>query len=545
MIKRKTGIIAFGAALVLMAGCSTGKEANKNTANSTVTEEQVLKVGIESELSTADVSLAMDNTACSVMSQVGEGLFSFDVNGEAKAALAQEKVEPTNDGMTYTFTLREGATWSNGDPITAQDFEYSWKRTVAPDTASPQAYYFEGIKNAKAISAGEKDPDELGVKALDEHTLEVELAYPMSYFQQLLAVPAFYPLNQTFVEEHADSYGTTAETTLFNGPFVMVGWDGLNNSWTYEKNTAYWDKENVALDKVEVEVIKEINTGKNLFDAEQLDFVKITGDIVAQEKENPALTIRELPGTYYIQLNTETTLFANKKARQAVALALDSEKLANNVLNDGSKKALGFVPTGFVSQDSGKDFAEEIGDINPVDLTEAASLWEEAKKEVGLSEAEVNILCSDSDNAKKISEFMQGSLMETLSGLKVTISAVPFNNRLEKSRSGEFDIVLGGWTPVYADPIDFLNLLQSENSNNFGRWNNQKFDGLLADANKTYANDYQKRWQVMQEADQLVAEEAPLIPLYQITEAYLVNEKVDGLTFGPLGSICYKNVSIK
>ncbi len=481
--------------VLLLSGCgSVGKETKKQ-------EQQVLRVGIDSELSTADVSLAMDNTAADVMSQVGEGLFSFDEKGEAKPALATEKVQPSNDGLSYTFTIRKDAKWSNGEPITANDFEYSWKRTVDPKTASPQAYYFEGLKNYRAIVDGGKSKEELGVTAIDDHTLEVELSYPMSYFQQLLAVPAFYPLNEAFVEKTGKNYGTSAESTLYNGAFTLEGWDGTNNTWSYVKNKNYWDQANVSLDKVDVQVVKEVNTGKNLFEGKELDVVKISGEIVAQEQDNAALKIREIPGTYYIQLNTQKDLLANKNARRAIALSLNSERLAKK-------------------------------------------LWQTAKKELGIEKAELTILSSDTENAKKISEYVQGALADNLENLTVNVSPVPFNNRLEKSRSGDFDIVVGGWTPVYADPIDFLNLLQSKNSNNFGKWSNKTFDQLLQEANVTYANKYEERWKTLQKADQLVAEEAPLVPLYQLTEARLVADSVQNLVYGPLGSGYYKSVSI-
>lgn len=524
--------------VLLLSGCgSVGKETKKQ-------EQQVLRVGIDSELSTADVSLAMDNTAADVMSQVGEGLFSFDEKGEAKPALATEKVQPSNDGLSYTFTIRKDAKWSNGEPITANDFEYSWKRTVDPKTASPQAYYFEGLKNYRAIVDGGKSKEELGVTAIDDHTLEVELSYPMSYFQQLLAVPAFYPLNEAFVEKTGKNYGTSAESTLYNGAFTLEGWDGTNNTWSYVKNKNYWDQANVSLDKVDVQVVKEVNTGKNLFEGKELDVVKISGEIVAQEQDNAALKIREIPGTYYIQLNTQKDLLANKNARRAIALSLNSERLAKNVLNDGSKKALGFVPTGFTNQETQKDFAEELGDLNPSEPEKAKELWQTAKKELGIEKAELTILSSDTENAKKISEYVQGALADNLENLTVNVSPVPFNNRLEKSRSGDFDIVVGGWTPVYADPIDFLNLLQSKNSNNFGKWSNKTFNQLLQEANVTYANKYEERWKTLQKADQLVAEEAPLVPLYQLTEARLVADSVQNLVYGPLGSGYYKSVSI-
>lgn len=256
------------------------------------------------------------------------------------------------------------------------------------------------------------------------------------------------------------------------------------------------------------------------------------------------MKIREIPGTYYIQLNTQKDLLANKNARRAIALSLNSERLAKNVLNDGSKKALGFVPTGFTNQETQKDFAEELGDLNPSEPEKAKELWQTAKKELGIEKAELTILSSDTENAKKISEYVQGALADNLENLTVNVSPVPFNNRLEKSRSGDFDIVVGGWTPVYADPIDFLNLLQSKNSNNFGKWSNKTFDQLLQEANVTYANKYEERWKTLQKADQLVAEEAPLVPLYQLTEARLVDDSVQNLVYGPLGSGYYKSVSI-
>lgn len=413
-----------------------------------------------------------------------------------------------------------------------------------PKNSFPQAYYFEGLKNYRAIVDGGKSKEELGVTAIDDHTLEVELSYPMSYFQQLLAVPAFYPLNEAFVEKTGKNYGTSAESTLYNGAFTLEGWDGTNNTWSYVKNKNYWDQANVSLDKVDVQVVKEVNTGKNLFEGKELDVVKISGEIVAQEQDNAALKIREIPGTYYIQLNTQKDLLANKNARRAIALSLNSERLAKNVLNDGSKKALGFVPTGFTNQETQKDFAEELGDLNPSEPEKAKELWQMAKKELGIEKAELTILSSDTENAKKISEYVQGALADNLENLTVNVSPVPFNNRLEKSRSGDFDIVVGGWTPVYADPIDFLNLLQSKNSNNFGKWSNKTFDQLLQEANVTYANKYEERWKTLQKADQLVAEEAPLVPLYQLTEARLVDDSVQNLVYGPLGSGYYKSVSI-
>ncbi len=535
--KKMIGLLLVGS--LLLVGCSSKKPEDKTSGKKE--DKQTISVASASELSTGDVSLAMDNTAVQAVSQFGEGLYAFDGNGKAVPALAKEVVEPTNKGLTYEFELRE-ANWSNGKKITAQDFEYSWKRTVDKKTASPQAYYFSGIKNYQKIADGELEADKLGIKAVDDKTIEVTLEYPMSYFLELLAVPAFYPLNQEYVEEKGAKFGTDSENILYNGPYTMVGWSGTNNEWSYEKNKEYWDKEQVNFDKINVTVIKEGSTAQNMFDSGQLDEVSISGDLVAQYKDSPNLAIRSVPGTYYIELNTKNGLFDNVKARQAVALSLDSKTLAEDVLRDGSLESPGFVPKGFISNTTKKDFAEEVGQIAKSDKKQGQSLWTEAKKELGKDKLTISILCSDTDNAKKISEYVQGALNDNLDGLTVDVKAVPFNNRLEMSRKGEFDIVLGGWTPVFADPVDFLNLLTAKNSNNFGQWDHPKFNQLIDQVNGEFANDYDKRWELMMEADKIVSEEAPLVPLFQISESYLISDKISNFKPGPLGPVYYKDL---
>lgn len=536
-MEKKKIVVLLCISLLVLVGCSSKKESEeKNTK-----EDKIISVGSASELSTGDVSLAMDNTAVQAVSQFGEGLYAFDEEGKAMPALAENIVEPTENGLVYKFKIRE-ASWSNGEKIKAKDFEYSWKRTVDPKTASPQAYYFSGIKNYEKIANSELEPKELGVKAVDDSTLEVTLEYPMSYFLELLAVAAFYPLNQEFVEEKGENYGTDSENILYNGAYIMSGWTGTNTEWAYEKNDNYWNKDKVNFNKVNVTVMKEENTAQNMFDSGQLDEVSVNGDIVDQYKDSPNLHIRNVPGTYYIQLNTQDNVFSNIKARQAIALSLDSKVLAQNVLRDGSTKSIGFVPKGFLNAETSKDFAEEVGDLVESDLKEAKKLWAEAMKEVGKDEITLAILCSDTDNAKKISEYIQGALNENLEGLTVEIKAVPFNNRLEMSRNGDFDIVLGGWTPVFADPVDFLNLLTENNSNNFGKWNHPKFNELINKVNGEFANDNDKRWELMMEADRIVSEEAPLIPLFQLSESYLISDKISNFKPGPLGPIYYKDL---
>ncbi len=440
--------------------------------------------------------------------------------------------------------MREDGKWSNGDNVTAKDFVYSWQRTVDPATAAEQSYYFEGIKNYEAIAKGELPSTELGIKAVNDYELELTLEHPIPYINSLIAIPAFFPMNEKFVEEQGDKFGTSSETTLSNGPFTLEDWNGTSMSWKYVKNDQYREKDAVNLDEVQMQVIKETSSGINLFKDGQLDDLVINGEFVAHEQDNEALQIREMPGTYYISYNTKKEILSNLKAREAISLVIDSDQIAKNVLNDGSKKATGFVPFGFTNADSGEDFSKDAGELTKTDVKKAKALWTEAKAELGIDGGEITILASDIDSSKKVSEYLQGVIAENLDGLTVKVNAVPFKNRLERSRSGDFDIVLGGWTPVYADPIDFLNLFKSSNSNNFGQWNNAQYDQLLKEASEDYALDNQKRWDSMLKAQELLFTEHPVTPLYQISEVHLVNPKVKGLELGPLGSPYYKKVSI-
>nr|WP_232503018.1 peptide ABC transporter substrate-binding protein [Lacticaseibacillus paracasei] len=220
-------------ATLLLAAC--GKQSAPETHDS-------INIGESAALSTADNSQAMDNTSSDVMEQVGEGLYDFTAKGTLKEALATNMPKATNGGKTYTFNLRRDAKWSNGDPVTAQDFVYSWRRTVDPKTKSPQAYYFDGVKNYSEITARKKSPNTLGIQAVGKYKLVVTLDHAMPYFPSVLAVNASFPLNQKYVEKEGKKYGTDSSHTLYNGAYTLTNWNGSSDSWTYSKNKYYWNK---------------------------------------------------------------------------------------------------------------------------------------------------------------------------------------------------------------------------------------------------------------------------------------------------------------
>lgn len=251
---------------------TSSEETDEGSEGGEATGEQVFNMIETAEIPTGDPSLATDAASFIVFGQTMEGLYVLDENDTPVPAIADGEPEISEDGKVYTFKLREDAEWSNGDPVTANDFVYSWQRAVNPETGSEYAYMFSGIiENATEIMNGDKDPEELKAEAIDDYTLEVTLEQPVEYLDSLLAFGTYLPLNEAFVEEQGDSFGTNSDTMLANGPFVLTEWDGSGLTWKYVRNDHYYDKENVALDEVNVQVAKEPSTAVNLFETGEAD----------------------------------------------------------------------------------------------------------------------------------------------------------------------------------------------------------------------------------------------------------------------------------
>lgn len=543
-MKKNVMLGAITSSLILFAGCSSNNLDSTNS-NKQKNNKQLLSVVESAELPTMDISKAVDVVSFSAISQTMEGLYEFNDDSIPQAALAKEVVEPTNDGLTYTISLREDGKWSNGDPVTAHDFVYSWQRTVNPVTSSEYAYLFSGIVNADAITKGEKKPEELGVKALDDYTIEISLEKPIPYLNSLLAKPTFYPQNKKAVEEFGDNYATSSENLVYNGAFKLDQWDGTNTTWNYIKNDQYREKKHVSLDEINVTVVKENGTSLNMYQADEVDIIPVKGEFAQQQKDNADFIVREYPSSYYIQYNFKNKLASNKNLRKAIGYSINSKEIADTILGDGSKEINGFVATGILNPKTGKDFAEESGKLTEFNQEKAQEYWKKAKLELGNTPLNFTLLASDTDSAKKLAEYVQGQLESTLDGLKINVSAIPFSNRLDKMSNGDFEIVLAGWSATFADPVDFLQLANVDASMNFGKWNNEEYGKIMNDVTNTYAADSDKRWESMIEAHKLMMEELPYQPLYQSSEAFLVKPKVKGLVYRALGSPYYKNVTVE
>lgn len=529
---KKRLVASLAIATLLLGACST----TGNKKESTTDTKQVIEVSTPGELSTLDSGQYSDVNSSDMIGQVTEGLYRTNKDGDPELALAAEKPTVSEDGKTYTFKLKD-TTWSNGDPVTANDFVYAYQYVVDPANASSSSNRMDIFKNASKIRRGEASVDTLGVKALDDKTLQIELESPITYLDQVLVGTPFMPKNAAFAKEKGKSYGTTTENFVGNGPFVIEDWTGTNESWKLVKNPKYWDADNVKLDEVDVQVVKEVGTGVNLFETQALDFTTLSDTYAKQYKDNKNAHYVPKSLVGYLSANQKREVTGNVKVRQAIMQAIDKKAFAEDILGDGSTALNGFVPANFAKDPkTGEDFRKENGDLLPYNVEQAQKLWAEAKQELGQDEITLEVLSADTAAAKKTIEFIQGQLEQNLSGLKINLKSVPLQNRLDLQTQGDFDIAFGTWTPDYADPINFLEFYDSKGGLNTSGYVSESYDQGLEEARTTLANDPEARWDKLKELEkQLVETDTAVIPLYQGAVAYLQSDQLKDLQIYPFG----------
>ena len=539
--KIKNSALTLGmATALLLSGCNFSNSTEKDDEDKKV--GQTLNVTEPADIPTLDSTKAHDGIAFTVLNNINEGLYRQDENNLPIKALATEH-EESEDKVVHTFTLRD-AKWSNGEPVTAQDFEYAWKRVMKDN--SPYAFMFvtAGIKNAEAILNAEKDADELGIKAIDEKTLEVTLEAANPLFQTLLTFPTFLPQNQKFVEEKGDQYALEADGVLFNGPFKLVEWTH-EQGWKYEKNEDYWDAKEVKLDNINVYVVKDPSTGSNLYETEKVDRVELSSALVDQYKDDANFQTMQESGLVFLRFNHNHPVLGNKEIRRAINMAIDKKGLTDVILKDGSSPLNGVVPAGFYNSPDNKDYRELNGDFNTGTVEEAQEAWTKGLKETGQKDVTVSINIADSDDHKKVAEYIQAQLEDNLPGMKLEIKAVPFAQRLEIEKAIEYDLSLSSWGPDYSDPMTYLDMWLKDGSANRMDYYNPELDKLVAQAR--IESDLAKRYEMLLALEKILLEEdAAIAPLYQEGESILIREKIKGVLVHPTGAeFSYKWASIE
>ena len=529
----KLAKIAAAGSVAALCALTLGACGSKSSDSAS---KQVLNWNESAELPTMDLSKATDVVSFDTLNNTMEGLYRLGKDSKIEPGLAT-KTKVSSDGLTYTFTLRKDAKWSNGDKVTAKDFVYSWRRTLDPKTNSQYAYLFEGIKNATDVMNGKKSTKEVGVKADGDYKLVVTLDKQIPYFKLLMGFPTFFPQNQKAVEKYGSKYGTASKYMCYDGPFNLTKWTGTNLSWSLKKSDNYWDKKNVKLDFINFKVNKSNSTAYNLYQSGKLDATSLSAEQAKQLKGQSGYTVRQAASTFYFQYNQTKPEFQNKKIRQAISMAIDRKEFVNKVLGNGSIPAKGLVSTGLATR-NGKDFADAsyVKDGVTVNLAKAKKLWAEGLKEIGKDSLTFGLLSDDTDAAKKTTEFIQSAIESNLKGAKVECANVPFKTRLNRTNQGQFDIVISAWGADFADPISFLDMFTSNNSYNAGKWKNAQYDKLIEASKSTDAGNSGKRWDDLVSAEKILIQEQGISPLYQQATAWMVKPKVKGVIYNSAGA---------
>lgn len=536
MLKKKISILALVLALMLtVTACGGNKGGNTggtDAANGGDKESEViLRANNGSEPGSLDPQLAMGTHESWILDHTFEGLMKYDQEGKLVPGMAVDFPEISEDGLTYVYTIRDDVKWSNGDPVTAKDFEFTWKRLADPETAAEYAYQLYYVAGAQEFNEGTGSRDDVGVKALDGNKLEVKLKAMTPFFDGLTAFYSLFPVNEKVVTENPD-WAKDASTLVSNGPFNMATWEH-DSKITIRKNDNYYNKDLVKIGGIDFDIIVEKTTEWAKFESGELDIVVTPADEVTSKmikEKDEALIVGDYLGIENYNINTKVTPFNNEKVRKALSMSLDRKVIVENVRQMGDTPAEGLVPFGLIGPD-GKDFREVNGNLIVENLEEAKKLFEEGLKEEGMTLADFNakkfvLIYNTNETHKKVTQALQEMWKQNL-GIEIQIENMDFQVKLDRERSGDFAISRSGWIGDYLDPMTMLDLWVTGASKNDANYSNLEFDRLIASAKAP--TNLEDRWQDLADAEKLQVSEQPTIPLYFNKMRYVVNPSLKGV----------------
>lgn len=518
-------------ATLSLVGCGNNGVSDPSGDNG---EEKSLTLNARTEPPSLDSSLATDSTSFEILRVLMEGLVRLDENDKVvEGSGMAESWEISDDEITYTFSLKDGITWSNGDPVVAGDFEYAWKKVLAPETAADYAYQLFCLENGEAYSSGKANADKVGVKALDEKTLEVKLQAPTPYFLQLTAFGCYYPINQSVAEANSEWAGE-ASTYVGNGPFTLKSWEH-DNEVVVEKNPNYWNKDAVKLSDITWIMVNDDNTAYQLYKNEEIDMDIAPHELTAELIESGDATSVPVLGTYIYIFNNEDEIFSNINIRKAFSYAIDREAIVNEVTKGGQLPATGFVPPGS-SSDIGVEFREYNGNLIG-SISEAKGYLEKGIAELGLDKLPtVTLSYNTNEGHQKIAEAVQAMWQENL-GVNVELQNQEWKVYLETLSNGDFQIGRYGWLGDFMDPMTFLDMFVTNGGNNDSKYSSDIYDNGLATAKST--GDQQIRLEAMSKSEKALMEDAGTAPIYFYTKVLLQQDYVKGVVLHGDGALDY------
>jgi oligopeptide transport system substrate-binding protein len=529
------------AVIVLMlsfAGCGTKQ------APAPAVQPKVIRYNVGADFRSLDPQLIADTTSSAAAYQLFDGLVRQGAGGIQPAVA--ERWDVSDHGNRYTFYLRENAKWSNGDPVTAGDFVYAWTRGLDPATGSQyahQLYYIKGgrtlnqAKDAPGVEAAKRN---LGLRAVDEKTLEVTLESPAPYWLDLTATPTYFPVHRATVAQNQD-WALSPASLIANGPFKLQSWAPKQKA-VFVKNDQYWNAASVKLNQLELYFVEDQTTALELFENGQMEMIQSppAAELPRLRKEG-RLQFAPTFGTYFYYFNSKLRPFDDPRVRQALSMAIDRKAIVENVTKEGQRPAVGWVPYG-ARDESGADFREHAGDLLPFDVERAKRLLAEAGYPNGQGFPTMELLHNTAEGHRAVAEALIEMWRRNLGITSIRVTSMEWKVLLDRIAKGDFMLARSSWTGDYLDPMTFMEVFTTGNGQNGGRYSNKRYDDLVAKARAT--NDQAVRMPAMREAEALLMAEMPLLPIYFFTMPYLLSPRVTGLFLNGLGVVDFSNADI-
>lgn len=525
---------------------ATSEAATEESSESTekaLAAAQELTFVLNNEPDGIDPTVTNNSFAVPFLMNCFEGLVSYDENSEIVPGNA-ESWESNDDMTVYTFHLRDGLKWSDGTPLTANDYVYSVLRVLTPSTTSQYVSMISDyVLNGQEYYDGTVSAEEVGVKALDDNTLEFTLKAPCPYFVDLVSMWVYFPVQQATVEANGDKWTASADTYICNGPFKITEMN-MGESMILEKNENYWDAENVALEKLNFRYILDVSTALTAYENGEVDGVRTvpSGDIARLKAENAGMKTVPSYGTVYYNFNCEKEPYNDPLVRKALCLAIDRDALINNVAQLDAEPAYSFLAPGYVLD--GKDILEgrsDFGLSSTANVEEAQKALAEAGYPNGEGFPTVQLSFYSDDNVKKIAEAVKEMWEQNL-GITVEVTSAEWAVFYSDIQSGNYEVGAMGWSADYVNPMSFLPLLYTGDITNNSFYSNPEYDAIVDQVK--VENDPAKFAELVKQADELVSAEYPVLPLYYKANNYLIKDYVDGVYMTSSAGLYFKNAKV-
>ncbi|MCE7792087.1 peptide ABC transporter substrate-binding protein [Salipaludibacillus sp. CUR1] len=547
MKKLNTKLLFTGAlaASMLAAGCGGNENASGNnegndaeTGNNQEASsdgDKILIFNNSEEPTSLDPPIGNDEYSYSILNNVMEGLTRLEKDEPVPEPAMAEEWDVSDDGLVYTFYLRDDAYWSNGEPVTAEDFEYSFKRLADPETASPAAHHAYWIAGAEAFNEGEGSEDDMMVEALDEKTLEVTLENPVDFFESIVAMPQLFPVHKETVEENED-WANSPDTFVGNGPFVVSEWE--NDEYLFvTKNEDYWDADTVNLDGIEYVMVEDSNTAYQLYQNDEVHITDIPSEMAGELIDGPETAVYPRSGIEFQRFNVEEEPFHNRNIRAAFAKAINAQEIVDYITQENQPVMTGYIFDDF-AHPAGGTYREHAGDLHEFDPDEAQQLLEQGMEEEGYDTLpEVTLSYNTDDTHHTVAQAVQEMLQQNL-GVEVTLENQEWAVFLDAQRDLELQYSRSSFLGGYNDPMNYLDNFTTGNPMNRTGWSNEEYDQLVSEA--LSEPDPETRFELMAEAERVFVEDYAIVPLYYYNSTFLEKPEVTDVVRHPVGFVEFK-----